>query len=338
MKLNHPISSYKLDWLLSPDAAGMIHQNDGLEITHLPYNLPPEVGNAWAESLSLRDGIALFRAVHELEPSPLGQLISLLNVHSLPEEAMFNSQVWLSGLACHREYWQGRDHASVDIIAGPGRDTFRYYREWQAEVMVEGGVTSKMCSLVMPESMLRSFVGDEAALQLLNNLGLSTTQPTVVRPLSLHVSAALREAMAGPFLGVARKLYAQAKVLDYLADLYHCVVVDMKESKEPSNRKRIKELYDYLIHLDGRLPTLSNLAKEFGLSARRLNSEFTSEYGKSIFNVITNYRLEQAHASLLEDAIPMKVLAIRLGYSHVNHFISAFKRKFGYTPGSLRKK
>jgi len=34
----------------------------------------------------------------------------------------------------------------------------------------------------------------------------------------------------------------------------------------------------------------------------------------------------------------MKVLAARLGYSHVNHFIAAFKKKFGYPPGSLRKK
>jgi AraC-like DNA-binding protein len=33
----------------------------------------------------------------------------------------------------------------------------------------------------------------------------------------------------------------------------------------------------------------------------------------------------------------MKVIAERLGYSHVNHFITALKRKFGYPPGSVRK-
>jgi len=33
----------------------------------------------------------------------------------------------------------------------------------------------------------------------------------------------------------------------------------------------------------------------------------------------------------------MKTLAHKIGYSHVNHFITAFKKKFGVTPGSLRK-
>jgi AraC-like DNA-binding protein len=32
----------------------------------------------------------------------------------------------------------------------------------------------------------------------------------------------------------------------------------------------------------------------------------------------------------------MKVLAERLGYSHVNNFIHAFSKRFGYSPGSLR--
>jgi AraC-like DNA-binding protein len=36
--------------------------------------------------------------------------------------------------------------------------------------------------------------------------------------------------------------------------------------------------------------------------------------------------------------VSFRSAATRLGYSHVNHFISAFKRKFGYSPGSLRRK
>jgi AraC-like DNA-binding protein len=53
---------------------------------------------------------------------------------------------------------------------------------------------------------------------------------------------------------------------------------------------------------------------------------------------MTDHRLAQAHALLQTEQISMKVLAARLGYSHVNHFIAAFRKKFGYPPGSLRKK
>lgn len=118
------------------------------------------------------------------------------------------------------------------------------------------------------------------------------------------MSAPLQGALSGPYTGIARKLHAEARVLDYLA----------------------------------RLSTRGELAQQFGLSARRLNDAFAAEYGQSIFNFVTGHRLDEAHASLLAGHTPLKVLAARLGYSHVNHFIAAFKRRFGYPPGSLRRK
>ena len=337
MKTKTRIASYTLDWLLAPNDEVATPLDDGPDVARQPYALPPDVGAAWVESLALRDGIVLFRAVHALEPAPPGQLISLLEAHSQPAEAMFNVQVWLSGLCCHRESWAGREQP-VDIIASPGRDTFRLHREWQGKVMVEGGTTSEMRSLIMPLSMLRSFFGDAATQHLCDTLGLGDSRPTVVRPMPLHVSAPLREAMSGQYAGTTRKLFAQARVLDYLAVLHHHVSAEHAAPKERYHHKRIQELHHHLIHLEGRMPTLSNLASDFGLSARRLNEEFLKTYGKSIFNFLTDHRLEQAHASLLAGDTPMKVLAARLGYSHVNHFISAFKRKFGYPPGSLRRR
>ena len=338
MKSEKPVGNYTLGWLLAPDDAGVIRHDDSFENTHLPYALPPEIGKAWAETLALRDGIVLFRAVHQLEPSPPGQLVTLLEVKTAPEEPVFNAQVWLSGLCCHREYWHGSDQPAVDIVAGPGRDTFRHHGEWQAKVQVEGSVTSEMRAMIVPDSMLRSLLGEDAAHDLLHALGLSKLQPTVVRPMPLHVSVALREAMSGQFTGPARKLYAQARVLDYLAGLHHYVSTEQGVRKERSHRKHIQELHHHLIHLEGRMPTLSDLSSEFGLSARRLNVEFMAEYGQSIFNFVTDHRLEQARVAILAGTTPMKVLAARLGYSHVNHLISAFKRKFGYAPGTLRKK
>jgi AraC-like DNA-binding protein len=62
-----------------------------------------------------------------------------------------------------------------------------------------------------------------------------------------------------------------------------------------------------------------------------------NEYGESIFSFLTNYRLEQARMAIEKSGQPLKVIAHRIGYSHVNHFITAFKRKYNYTPGSLRQ-
>ena len=330
------IQHFRLDWLAEAEPPA---PTENLQVERVPYVLPPGVGEAWLETLALRDGIVLFRAVHALKPSPHGQLVYLMDVTTAPGAPMFNAQVWLSGLGCHREFWHGPGSPPTEIVAGPGRDTFRHHREWRGEILVEGGVTSEMRAVILPDSMLGELLGDEATATLLAALGLSETRPTVVRPLPLRVSAPLREAMNGQFSGQARKLFAQARVLDYLVRLVQFFVSDGGVvKKERRHQKRIHELHDYLTQLEGRLPTLSELSKDFGLSAQRLNQEFSTEYGQSIFSYVTEQRLAQAHALLSTDSVPMKLLAARLGYSHVNHFISAFKKRFGYPPGSVRRK
>lgn len=330
------IGAYNLAWLISP--SGDAVRDTGPDTEYLDYGLPPETGKAWAESLALRDGIILFRAVHELAPSCHGQLVPLLDVDTKPEEPMFNAQVWVSGLGCHDEYWKGRDGPPTRIIAGPGRDTFRIHQDWHAKVMVEGGATSEMRSIVVPDRQLRTLLGEATTRDLLDRLGLSSQRPTVVLPMPLHVSAPLREATSAELTGAVRKLYAQARILDYLAGLLAFVSGGKTVRKERTHQAKIHELHQYLLEIEGRVPTLTELAKKFSLSARRLNAEFSKEYGQSIFNFITDHRLAQAHAILLSDPIALKTLAMRLGYSHVNHFSTAFKKKFGYPPGSLKRK
>lgn len=208
--------------------------------------------------------------------------------------------------------------------------------DWDAKVLVEGGVTSEMKSVIIPENVMATLLGEEVALALLNGLGLSKRRPAVVVPMPMHISAPLRDAMSSQFLGAARKLFAQARILDYMAGLLNFVLSDDLPTTKPTSDQKIEELHGYLIHLQGRVPTLTDLAKEQGISARRLNADFAAKYGQSIYSFVTNYRLLQAHALLIADPTPIKTIATRLGYSHVNHFSAAFKRKFGYPPGRLR--
>ena len=335
MNQHKTISAYAIEWLTTATPTVLDHS---VCIEKLPYPIPPELGNAWVDSLALRDGVVLFHAVHEMEPAPAGQLIHLINVSLNPEAPIFGAQIWTSGLGCHREYWHGRDRPPVDIVAGPGRDTFRHHRGWQASIHVVGGQTSVMRSVVMPQSVLDWLLGADLSADLLRCLDLAALRPTAVHAMPSHVSANLLGAMSDHVSGQARKLYAQARLLDYLVALLAHVSNDKTIRKERQHKGRIRDLHDHLVHLEGRLPTLGDLAKQFDLPARRLNEEFVAEYGTSVYNFMTDYRLKDAHASILASKTPLKIIAARLGYSHVNHFINAFKRKFGYPPGSLRRK
>ena len=82
---------------------------------------------------------------------------------------------------------------------------------------------------------------------------------------------------------------------------------------------------------DGRLLPLGEFAADFP------ETMLWDEYGESIYAFVTNVRLKEAHAALVEGDLPIKVLSRRLGYAHVDHFTRAFTRKFGYPPGSLRR-
>jgi AraC-like DNA-binding protein len=58
-----------------------------------------------------------------------------------------------------------------------------------------------------------------------------------------------------------------------------------------------------------------------------------------LFNLlhVSEQRLDQAYDALMTTDVPIKLIAVNLGYSHVNHFSNAFRKKFGYPPGSLRR-
>lgn len=102
-------------------------------------------------------------------------------------------------------------------------------------------------------------------------------------------------------------------------------------------RDKAIALHDFLVQSEGKLPTLDELGRRFGLSPKRLNEVFTDIYGSSIYVFISTHRLNLAREAILNSDIPLKVLAYRLGYKHVNHFNTMFTKKFGCTPGALRK-
>lgn len=333
------IGNFDLHWLIAPGAQSATPVDESLTVHRLDYQIPAEVGAAWLELLELSEGLRLYRAVHHFEKASFGQMIPLLDVTAsvCEPEPSFCAQIWLSGIGCHHEYWQGRSAPFVEVWGRPGQDTFRLTRQWDARVLIAGGGVTEMRSVSISQSLLQALLGDSLEARLLERLGLDAAIKAVTRQIPQHLNTPLQEAMSDRYVGPARRLFAQAKALEYLGLLVDLLHAEETTVHQGRHKRKIRELHEYLLSLNGRLPTLNRLAADFGLSAKQLNIEFKAEFGQSIFEYVTTNRLEQAHDALLESTMPMKVLSERLGYSHVNHFITAFKRKFGYSPGSLRR-
>ncbi len=304
------------------------------DLQRLDHPLPPELGQAWCERLSVAHGISLFQGVHRFQPEVNGQRVPLGEFRFTFPEPTLVIQTIHGGNLCHQE-----SYPRADLIYQPGYDCFRRAETIQVIPLIEASADSTMTALLLAETVLAQLIGDELAAALIGRLGLETLPAVRVLPIPLAVSAPLQAALSPELQGTLQRLFAQSKVREYLCALCSYMAPHVRESHRPPlqhPRERLAALHDYLKQLEGQLPSLEDLAVRFRLSARHLNAAFAEQYGLPIYAFIANWRLNEAYVAIRDSDVALKVLASRLGYSHVNHFNRAFRRKFGHPPGQLR--
>ena len=326
-KTQHFVS---FDWLLenSSSTAELLASQD-VPWTSSP--IPNSIGEGGYEGWFLANGMAIYRSHYQFSKEVSGQLIPLAKVSATFSEPTLMIQSLVKGRVIHKDHL-----ASNDLIYGDGVDLFRFSHDVSVTPVMDTSHDIEMVSTMIGVTSLSSLIGQPLTEQLLKNLGLHPMPKVVVKTIPNHVNNSLQNCLKSQYSPNLKKVVAQARILDYISALTKFICEDEKSSS-PKNKK-IKEVHQYLLELEGKLPTINSLALQFGKSARVLNEEFENEYGESIFNFVLNHRLKAAHTAIANSDIALKQLAERLGYAHVNHFSAAFKRKFGYSPGSLRKK
>lgn len=334
---NQPYKAISFDWLErdSYDTGTTVYPGEA-DVERKEYLLPNAYGKGWIETLRLALGMTMFRAVNQFEPSATGQSIRTGEIIVELNEPTFQAQILRGGRVVEEQIFP-----SGNLLLSPGVDLFRYSNRYHIVPSLDGSSNSEMTCLSIGHAMLECLIGEDESRDLLAFLGLMPFPRVAARSIPLHISAHLHGSVSTSLQGAARKLHCQARALDYLTALMEHVR-SAKSSPAASSRakgtKRSRNVHEFLMSIEGKLPTLDALAVQYGCSARLLNEEFVAEYGESIYAFITNQRLHAAHALIQNSDIALKILSSRLGYTHVNNFSNAFRRKFGYPPGSVRKR
>ena len=319
-------------WLLDAAEDGFAFGPADGDLEHQSLHFPPELGQGHFDHYNLALGMSLYRSSHRLLPSAAGHLIPIAEIEIDYGGPAFVAQSLRGGRICQQEHLP-----EANLIFEEGRDFFLHVQKRQVLPLVDGTADSTMVALQTQLTTLDRLLGEPEAAALLGALDLTALPSMVVRAIPRQVSAPLHRAMAGSLSGATQKLYAQAKVLQYLSGLSeHLSLVAGGMTASTTINERVAACRDHLLGLEGKLPSLVTLAQTFNLPAKRLNAAFNDAYGQTIFAFITAHRLDQARVALLETDAPMKALAHKLGYSHVNNFITAFQKRFGQSPGSLR--
>ena len=297
------------------------------------HQMPEEIGKGWFQSIHLPMNMVIRRGIIHFKPEMSGKLLPVATI-----EEHFNEPV-----LCVQSARKGRlvlmDHElGKDFIFGHNNCLFEHITVRNSLVRLDASENIEMTTLLIGDSVLNQLLGKEYAASLLTGLRIASIPSTCVNKVPQHINALLNSSISDQLIGHIAKLHIQAKILDYLCALSQYVTGTINyKLPESEIEAQIEQLHDDLLQLDGKVPSLNELAATYGIPGRKLKDGFTKKYGKSIFSYISEVRLNEAHETLVNTEVPMKIIAKSLGYSHVNHFISAFGKQFGYSPGSLRK-
>ena len=323
----------KINWLLEkdipePGEVALSHS----QLQHVDFPIPAELGSGYYEQLEVTPGCTVFKGVHLFTKKASGQLFPLGHFKNVFTEELFITQSIQGSVCCHREAVP-----KVELIYQHGSDFFRYAKELDLVPLVEASSNSVMCGMSITRPRLNKLIGKQSATSILKKLEIQ--KPPAVNVVSIpgYVSRPIREALSTSLTGDLQKLYGQSKVLEYFCELISYLDSPEITTQTSKGKEVVHELKKRLLESEGKIPTLEKLASKYGVSSKKLNEDFQLEFGQSIFSFITQHRLDEAYEALRSSDIPMKTLAAKLGYSHVNNFIAAFTKKFGHAPGVLRK-
>jgi len=113
-------------------------------------------------------------------------------------------------------------------------------------------------------------------------------------------------------------------------DAARLVVADaMRDGLSPSVQQMLREIdqryFDPL--------TLEVLAARIKKDARHLGRRFRLELGISVHDYLVQVRLDHA-AAAIRRGVKIDAVSLLVGYRSKKNFFSAFKRRFGMTPGA----
>ena len=133
-----------------------------------------------------------------------------------------------------------------------------------------------------------------------------------------------------------RSLYIKGKVYELLS-LYFNKNEDPSTEKCPflideENVQKIRAAKDIILKRMTDPPSLDELAREIGLSLKKLKDGFKQIYGDTVYAYLLDHKMDEARKMLESQKYNVNEVGLKLGYSTSSHFINAFKKKYGTTP------
>ncbi|RBL92501.1 helix-turn-helix transcriptional regulator [Chitinophaga flava] len=159
-------------------------------------------------------------------------------------------------------------------------------------------------------------------------------------PITMPMHQCLQDIMQCRFTGGLKLLFLQAKCLELLtlqAEAFDKAGQRQQQTviRSAYEKERILYAREYLLSHMAEPPSLEQLATIAGINTFKLKNGFKELFNNTVFGVLADVRLSTAKERILSGEA-IKDVAEELGYSSVQHFGTAFRKKFGITPGTVK--
>ncbi|NML36610.1 helix-turn-helix domain-containing protein [Chitinophaga sp. G-6-1-13] len=142
------------------------------------------------------------------------------------------------------------------------------------------------------------------------------------------------------YAGDFQRLFLLSKSLELLVlSAESCTAADQRQAiylKSKQDTEKIIAVRDLLNTRLDSPPSLTEIARTVGLNEYKLKRGFKEKFNNTVFGYLTDQRLHLAHQYLRDTGKTAAEIAAELGYATPQHFNNAFKKKFGFTPFSVR--
>ncbi|MGN6293947.1 MAG: helix-turn-helix domain-containing protein [Chitinophagaceae bacterium] len=175
--------------------------------------------------------------------------------------------------------------------------------------------------------------------ELLENLGIPhLVQATTPKPLSEEMKNLIHNILRHPYKDSIRQLYYDKCIQELL--LLH-LTHQGRPLPDQLNDEDIAAIYsaDHLLQRDLHWPgDQYTLAKQAGISERKLKTGFKHLFGMAVFERLTWHRMQYAQLLLKTSDRSIEEIALEVGYATRNSFITAFRQQFNLPPRKWRNK
>jgi len=159
--------------------------------------------------------------------------------------------------------------------------------------------------------------------------------------MSPEMAIIIRHILRCQYAGDLKKIYVQAKVMELLllalAQLDAGRLIAPGITLRPYDLEKIREAHDYLLRNMDNPCTLIELSHKVGINDFKLKKGFKQVYGTTVYEFLIDARMERAKVLLLDTDTSIHNIAFNTGYKNLSSFITAFRRKVGYSPGQFKK-